>query len=569
MPERKLAGVFNDIAIDAAGVVWIVREVPSRTALIVERDGVDGPLIPGQPAQFPRIDASGPVPIVAFQCSADVAVWIDGTVYRYPQLGTIFANAPVAIVWNGAAWLLASVTSQQGGVRLTLSLVSADGTLTEQLHTAWAYSDGIFSLTANGTAIPNALAQQTGKRWTAGGLTVREGSNPDRCIGTLNGQDFDLVLGYAAEPHCIQKPDGSYLVAARGLHGNVRIIDGPPWPVSAPSPAPTPQPIPPFVPAKVSRYYLSAWFKPGTDSTVPAHAVIPDAVSQIPLAFANGYAVIPDTNVAGALQEAAKQPHRVPYVYVAVENDIAGLIAACEAAQDEMLMCGLDVPFVTYSGPANDALSGTIPGYQFYLEPGESVAQLVTRFKAWAKNRSSSYAIIAMGYDRNDLAQGTHVYALADIVLIQAVAAALADADPKCVGCFNFAWQRVGGAKTYPELEAAARAQFAAIPAKPTPTPVPTPTPIPVPPPEEPMPVTFPPRNETREFFEQKLNPFYRDEIKNEDGTKGRVEQHGVFVDTEGIAVWTDVYLHHRVDGMSHQQAMDATMREVAGLPPA
>lgn len=81
----------------------------------------------------------------------------------------------------------------------------------------------------------------------------------------------------------------------------------------------------------------------------------------------------------------------------------------------------------------------------------------------------------------------------------------------------------------------------------------------PIPPVPQPPPVVvFPPRNETMAAFDA-INLHYQ--------AKGRqtrtVTPPELYIDNEGIAVWLQQYLLYRVNGQSHQAAVDQVVRDI------
>lgn len=430
MTERLIPGVFADIGLDLSGAVWIAYETPARDAIILLRDGVKQDRIAGPEALFPALSAEGPVVAVACQIGPTVAVRIAGTTYQYPHLGPVYGNYPVRLTWVGTRWVLAAITRPGSSlVILTRSSLTPDGLLLQETTEAVNTSQGIFSLSPTGAIVltddaprvPGAL-----KLWTVGGLTVGEGYQPD---DHLWGRDASGVIriadGIAWEPRHVQRADGSYVIVARSPQG-VRLIEGPPWPGTAPDP------LPPFVPAKVKRYVPWAWFDPL--ASTPGNHRIADLTE-----------IGPDTRYVFAVG----QP----------ESSRRALKAAVAETRRAIAAAGVVAEIVTYSSGKNFVIGGTIPGFELYFRPGESVRELLRRFRVWAKPLRR-YAMIVQGYDRN----GTQADRLADIIQLQAEAAKHASRNRRCRLVWCYSWDRLGGAKDYPALQAAARAQFAEIP---------------------------------------------------------------------------------------------------------
>jgi hypothetical protein len=77
----------------------------------------------------------------------------------------------------------------------------------------------------------------------------------------------------------------------------------------------------------------------------------------------------------------------------------------------------------------------------------------------------------------------------------------------------------------------------------------------PVDPEKPPVPVQFPPRNETYDFAQQ-LDAYYRDVLQ-------RPLSDAHFVDFEGEIIWTQQYLLYRVNGATHDQAVARVKQDI------
>lgn len=453
------------------------------------------------------------------------------------DLGPVFGQRPFLLGHGMVGW---QVSATQAHV------ASLDLSTVQSVFFASAPT-GLSRLHADGSVTTWEQDRQLhpyGAGWTvSSGVAFAEGLTAG-IVGEIFGVSgvFSLWAGQQVrDPRCADEGFGKFLVGG-WCPGNspAKIALVTTADLQASLPVPPPPPMQPVMAVKFTRAVWWGVMKPSPVGVMPGNCVVLDQRS--------------NTGAFSGKLEIPQSDQLVPgsspsFIYVGVE-DFDGLVAECQRVK------GLfpHAEIITYSGGLNLKFPGTIPGFQLYFGPGETINQLVTRFQTWAP--SGPFALIVQAYDRN----GTQKDRISDIAQLQAVAAKLVNVYPNLSHVLNFCWVRAGGVQDYGWLQAALALQATELLAFPTPQPIPPPTPSPNPSPVPPM-ANFPPRNETREFFETKLNPFYKDELHREPVSD-------VYVDSEGISVWIDVYLHHRVDGMSHQAAMDATMREVAGLPP-